>query len=84
MIFPEKPGKTNNIKNTLVVGGKNYRLPNRYKLSVFNFDIRKNEMHRANQEKIQVINTFFMRFVAKYIQTNPLNGMEQTDKKQKP
>ena len=83
MKFPQKPNHAHNIIQTLVVGDKNNWDAFRDAFSIFDFKSRSQQVADTHEDKIEVIDTFFMSLITKYIEANPLDRMEKNQGQKK-
>lgn len=79
----QKPNHSDNIVHTLMIGHKNDWDSFGYAVYIFKMVSCTNKISAFQQKKVQIIDTFFMRLIAKKIQTNPLNRMENHQRKSK-
>ena len=77
----EKPNHSNNIIHTLMIRHKNQRNIFWNAFYVFKFVGCPQKVRASQQEKIQVIDTYFMGLIAKNMETNPLNWMKNNQSK---
>ena len=77
MEFPQIPYNGDNIVQTLVIRHNNKRNVGGNQVPVPERITRTKQVRAFKQREIQVVDTFLMRLIAQYIETNPLNRVKK-------